>query len=187
MAMIGEDRSGMDGSVHFKRPAACSESERREFARLVREGFRGSDESLPGRIELSKSLAFYYGTDESLGAIAGLKAPGGGHRRRLFEKASLSESPDAFGVELGWVYVTPASRRRGVAGKLCRGLLASASDEGVFATTRPDNAPMIRLLRALGFERAGRPFPRRDEMLSVYLRPGRGDGGTAPAGGAVGE
>ena len=173
--------------LRIKEPAACSESEREEFAHLVREGFRGSDESLPGRIERSRSLAFYYGADESLGAIAGLKSPGDGHRRRVFEKASLSASPDAFAVELGWVYVTPPSRRRGVAGKLCRGLLASASGEGVFATTRPDNAPMIHLLRTLGFERAGRPFSRRDELLSVYLRPGRDAGGAPGARGGGGE
>jgi hypothetical protein len=42
----------------------------------------------------------------------------------------------------------------------------------VFATTRPDNISMIRLLLALGFVRAGKPYPhtRRNEELVLFLR-----------------
>jgi hypothetical protein len=41
---------------------------------------------------------------------------------------------------------------------------------GVFATTRPDNAAMIGILLALGFERVGAPFshPRRGEELVLF-------------------
>lgn len=160
----------MIGETQFKKPAACSKGELREFARLVREGFRGSDEGLPDRIERARLLAFCYATDDWLVAIAGLKSPNSTHRRDVFAKASVSASASAYSVELGWVYVVPTHRRKRIAQSLCRSLLAFAPGSGIYATTRPDNVPMIRILLALGFERVGRPFPRRDEELVVFLR-----------------
>jgi GNAT superfamily N-acetyltransferase len=160
----------MKGTTQFKEPADCSERERQEFARLVREGFNGSDEGLPDRIDRARLLAFYYANDDSLAAIAGLKAPGEEYRRDVFERAAVTVSPAAYEVELGWVYVVPPRRGKSIAEGLCRQLLGSLPDIGVFATTRPNNAPMTRVLLALGFEQVGRPYPRRHEDLVVFLR-----------------
>lgn len=40
----------MNDATLLKQPAACTEPERRAFERLVRQGFDGSDETLPDRI-----------------------------------------------------------------------------------------------------------------------------------------
>jgi hypothetical protein len=100
------------GTVNLKEPFACTERERLEFERLVRQGFDGSDDGLPGRI------------------------------------------------------------RDGIAENLCQLLLARVPESCVFATTRPDNNPMIRVLLALGFARVGKPYPhqRRNEELVLFLR-----------------
>jgi hypothetical protein len=160
----------LTGTAHFKAPSACTEGERREFARLVRQGFRGSDEGLPGRIRDAKWLAFSYAAADTLTAVAALKVPNGQYRDDVFEKADARVSPADYGLELGWVFVVPVHRGNQTAERLCRQLLARVPTSCVFATTRPNNVSMIRILLALGFARAGKPFPRRTEELALFLR-----------------
>jgi GNAT superfamily N-acetyltransferase len=160
----------LNGTVELKEPSACNEEERREFARLVREGFSGSDGTLLRRIDGARMLAFCYATDDSLAAIAGLKAPDERYRRDLFEKAFVPGSVTQYNIELGWVYVVPPHRGEGIAKELCRRLVILVPWAGVFATTRAGNAPMIQILKALGFDQAGKPYSRREEKLVVYLR-----------------
>jgi len=160
----------MDGTTHFKEPIACTPEQRREFARLVRQGFEGSDEGLHGRIQDANRLAFRYAVDDTLAAIAALKAPDERYRREVFKKANLLVNPADYELELGWVYVVPAQRRNRVAESLCRQLLACLPALGVFAKTRINNVVMIKILGVLGFERVGRPYRRHDQELVIFLR-----------------
>ena len=75
-----------------------------------------------------------------------------------------------FELELGWVYVIPAYRKKQIATRLCEQLLSSATDVSVFATTRSDNAAMSRILRASAFFEVGKPYMHRGEQLGLYLR-----------------
>lgn len=162
----------MVSSYVLEEPSACTDEDLREFERLVRLEFRGSDDGLPGRIHAAQRLAFHRVEDGGVAAIAGLKAPPARYRRQVFAKAGAAVEPDDFRLELGWVYVLPAHRRRRVATDLCGRLLAGAPDTGVFATTRPNNEGMIRILHALDFTRTGEPYPRRDERLCLFVRSG---------------
>lgn len=163
----------MTTTLRLRRPARCTAAELREFEHLVRRGFDGSDATLPARIGDAERLAFYRDHDV-LVAIAGLKAPGERARRAVFDRAGIPAEEASYELELGWVFVVPELRGRRIGAVLCRRLLAQAADAPVFATTRPTNAPMIGILRALGFARAGRPYPRpeRNEVLTLFLRPG---------------
>jgi RimJ/RimL family protein N-acetyltransferase len=161
----------VSGAALFKEAIACTEAERRDFERLVRQGFEGSDEGLPGRIRDAKWLAFYYAAGGTLAAIAGLKAPAERYRDDIFNHADARVSPADYKLELGWVFVVPAHRGNQIGEDLCRSLLARVPTSAVFATTRPHNSSMIRILLALGFARAGQPFPRRNEELVLFLRP----------------
>lgn len=160
----------MNGTVLLKEPIGCTEEERREFARLVRRAFDGSDEGLDGRIRSAESLAFYYAEDETLVAIAGLKKPDERYRKAIFAKAEARVRASDYGLELGWVFVVPAYRGRRIAEQLCRTLLGRVPTSHVFATTRPDNVQMISILVGLDFARVGRPFPRRNEELVLFLK-----------------
>lgn len=95
-----------------KSPRACSREELREFERLVRDGFDGSDESLPERIRRAHRLVFHRSPEGELVAIAGLKAPTESYRVAVFDRAGAKSSPTDFELELGWVYVVPESRGR---------------------------------------------------------------------------
>lgn len=159
----------MNATTHLKEPLTCTEGERREFARLVRQGFEGA-RSLERRILDARWLGFQYAAGDALAAVAALKAPGERYRDEVFEKADARVSPVGYELELGWVFVLPAHRGNRIAESLCRRLLERVPTSRVFATTRPDNAAMIRILLALGFAQVGEPYPRRDEQLSLFLR-----------------
>ena len=85
--------------------------------------------------------------------------------------AGVPDSCADYKLELGWVYVVPAYRRKQVASKLCEQLLLRAKGDFVFATTRSDNAMMSRILRACAFTAVGNPYTYRSEELRLYLRP----------------
>lgn len=140
------------------------------FARFVRRGFDGSDAGLPDRIRGARRLAFCYLAGGTLAAVAALKSPRESYREEVFKKAAARGRASEFELELGWVFVLPAHRGNRIAESLCRRLLAGVPDSGVFATTRPDNTFMIKILRTLGFAQDGRPFPRREEELMLFLR-----------------
>ena len=160
----------MNGTAHFKEPIACTDGERREFARLVRQGFEGSDEGLHGRIGDAKWLAFYYAAGDTLAAVAALKAPNEQYRDDVFKKADARVSPADYKLELGWVFVVPVHRGSRIGESLCQLLLARVPTSCVLATTRTNNIYMTRILLALGFARAGKPYPRRNEELVLFLR-----------------
>lgn len=159
----------MKGTTHFKPPTKCSEGELRKFEHLVRQGFEGSDDSLPIRIHEAKQLAFYYAAENALAAIAALKAPNKLYRDDVFKKANALVDPADYILELGWVFVLPDHRGSQIAERLCQQLLKRNPNSFVFATTRPNNKSMIRILHALGFVQEGIPFPRRKEELILYL------------------
>ena len=161
----------MNGTTHIKAPAACTPHELDSFERMVRLGFDAAADDLPLRIRQARLLAFHYGGDGNLVAIAGLKAPNLPHREKMFALAAVEGDPAACEVELGWVYVVPTHRLHGLGRDLCRKLLADRVNRDTFAKTRTDNARMKGILRDLGFRRAGRSFARRDEQIDLYLRP----------------
>lgn len=172
-------RSGhSDAAARLEKPLVCSDEERGAFARLVRQGFAGSDGGLPGRIRDARWLAFQYALDGTLAGVAGLKAPGERYRSSVFEKAGAGGGAADYELELGWVFVVPSRRGKGIGETLCRALLARAPESPVYATTRPDNTSMKRILRALGFARVGKPYPhvRRNDELTLFLRPRPIDG-----------
>ena len=154
-----------------KAPDECTDREREDFARLVREGFPSADARLPGRVLRARALAFFHDSDGSPCAVAALKTPPSVYRDDVFRQANSGIDPGDYLIELGWVFVSPSSRGRGIGAQLCRLLMANAAGTPVFATTRPDNLPMQAILEALGFARRGTPYPRRDELLVLYLRP----------------
>lgn len=160
----------MSDTTVCRPPIDCTDRERREFARLVRQGFPRA-RNLEARIRDAKWLAFHYAGSGGLTAVAALKAPGERFREDLFRRADAPADAADYELELGWVFVAPAHRGNRIADRLCRLLLANVPTAGVFATTRPGNAAMLRILHALGFARVGRPYPRRDEELVLLVRP----------------
>jgi RimJ/RimL family protein N-acetyltransferase len=159
----------MPTTTDCKQPIACTDEERREFARLVLQAFPAAM-SLEARINAAWWLGFHYARDETLVAVAALKAPDDQRRTLVFDMAGTTATIADYRVELGWVFVDPAHRGGRIAEQLGHALLAHAPEPRVFATTSGDNAPMIRTLEALGFTRSGKPYPWRNEEFLLFLR-----------------
>jgi len=160
----------MKSSIVLRPPNDTVAEQREDFARLVRTGFRTAGANLNARIRAAKCLAFRYSPSGELSAIAALKVPDDEYRNAVFKMADSPASYADYPVELGWVYVVPADRRKQVATELCGQLLLRATGDFVFATTRSDNAAMRRILRACAFAEVGKPFMHRGEQLRLYLR-----------------
>ena len=166
---------------YVRRPNECTDGELREFERLVREGFDGSDDSLVSRMGDASCLAFQRAIDGTYIGVAGLKRPSEEHTAWVFAKAGADMPPVDCWVELGWVYVVPDHQRNRIASKLCSELMERSPGACVYATTRPDNVPMIQILLALGFVRTGRSFVRRAQELALFVRSRRTGAGPRPA------
>lgn len=160
----------MIGRPTLREPRACPDAELEAFARLVREAFGPAPDGRAARIRRAHTLAFWYASPDVPVAVAALKAPPPKYRRDLFRTTGAALDADAYALELGWIYVEPAQRGHGIGAELCRALLDRVPGAAVFATTRSTNAPMQRILEALGFAPVGRPCRRRGEQLRLYVR-----------------
>lgn len=135
----------------------CTDAEVAAFCDLVRKGDEVDPDGLEGRVRRARLLSF--GTsDGALVAVAGIKNPYSGYRAGVFEKSRSELSPLDFGVELGWVMVDEAVRRRGFGRHALEAVLKSLKGERIYTTSRTANKPMHGLLTAHGFEQAGRPW-----------------------------
>lgn len=158
----------------LKRPSDCEGSELGRFESLVRRGFHGSDDGLQARLRRAALLAYQAGTEGEWVGIAALKRPHPAHVLEVARGTGFDLARTQGELELGWVFVIPSHRRRGVARELCTRLVDRAEGRAVFATTRSDNGAMKEILEALGFLRAGRSFSRRREELVLFVRAGEG-------------
>ena len=161
----------LNGSIILSQPNNTTEEQHRDFARLVRQGFKTAGSTLDSRIGAARHLAFHYSDGDGLVAIAALKSPDDQYRRDVFKWAESREGYADYALELGWVYVEPVYRGSRIATRLCEQLSSTTTTDSVFATTRIDNPVMGRILLACGFEKVGTPYPYREEQLSLYLRP----------------
>ena len=91
----------------------------------------------------------------------------------IFYRAKAAVPPEDYGVELGWTFVCPSQRRRGLAGILKERLLPYAGSSLLYATARADNVPALRGLARHGFRREGVPYrsTRGDYDLVLLVRP----------------
>ena len=140
------------------------------FRDLVLQGGEVQPAGLAGRVKRAAFLAFAHDS-EGLVGVAALKNPNAGYRANVFEKAESTLAED-HPYELGWVYVVPAARRRGISGLLVRALFERGA-AGVYATSRTRNDAMRRTLEQADFRVVGRPYPSAEhpgEELALFLR-----------------
>jgi GNAT superfamily N-acetyltransferase len=152
-------------------PGTCSLNQLDAFAELVLQGGQVRAAGLRERLAQARWLGFHYEDDE-LAAVAALKQPTDNYRDKVFRKAETHFPASEFVAELGWVFTRTEFRGRGISHRLLERLLEKAGQDNLFATTQVDNRAMQRLLKSLGFEQAGRPFPgtRKAHLLQLWVR-----------------
>lgn len=124
------------------------------FAELVLTGGEVGAEGLVERIRRAQALLFLREDDQLLG-VAALKRPNANYRLSVFEKAQVAVNDPKYPLELGWVYVVPKGRGRGLSHSLVQAAVKHANGTGIFATSRADNNAMHKSLMAASFVRHG--------------------------------
>ena len=167
----------------------CSAPERAAFIAFVRAGGEVSMQGLVERISSAPALVFAR-IDGELVGVAALKQPQASYRRRVSSESAVPLPAAEFPYELGWLYVSPEARRKGLSLSLSQAALTSSAGAGVFATSRTENVAMHRSLTKLGFVPAGNAFAsgRGKHSVQVFVRHAAQPvvaGDAAPKGGAA--
>lgn len=171
--------------IATKKPNECSAAELKDFAALVLAGGEVTEIGLEARIKKAKSLLFLV-QDGCLKGIAAVKNPEKKYKEGVFQKAQATVEPNQFLFELGWVFVLPSSRGAGFSHKLVEAALSVTNDQAIFATSRADNIPMHKVLKAHGFSCHGETYAssRGNQQLVLFVRNAAQQG--APADVSVG-
>ena len=179
---LGAMKEGIE-VIEVKKPSECSATELQNFAALVLAGGEVTEVGLEARIKKAEVLIFL-AQDNCLKGIAAVKNPGQYYKNRVFSKAQASIEANELQSELGWVFVLPSSRRAGFSHKLVKAALAATSGRAIFATSRLDNAPMHKVLKAHGFSSQGKAYAstRGKQKLVLFVRTAAQQGvqGDAP-------
>jgi GNAT superfamily N-acetyltransferase len=154
------------------RPKDCSAEMLEEFCKLVLAGGEVQPAGLAARVKGAAFLAFA-NEPEGLVGVAALKNPYSDYRTGVFEKTgSGSALAEEYPYELGWAYVDPVARGRGVSTMLVQALSKQGA-AGVYATSRTLNAAMHRTLKRANFNVCGRPYASTEhpgETIALFLR-----------------
>src|SRR5882762_2464192 len=119
-------------------PHEFHDNEIRDFMALVIVGGEVTRSGLEDRIRSAPRLVFLY-LGHKLTGIAALKRPDAGYRYNVSSKSGVPVALSAFPYELGYMFVVPSARGRGLSLDLARSALSGAGNGGVFATSRIDN------------------------------------------------
>lgn len=171
--------------IAAKKPNECSAAELQDFVALVLAGGEVTAVGLEARIKKAERLLFL-AQDNCLKGIAAVKNPEKNYKEGVFQKAHAPVKANQFLFELGWVFVLPSSRGAGLSHKLVEAALSVTSGQAIFATSRADNAPMQKVLKAHGFSCHGKTYvsSRGNQQLVLFVRNAAQQG--APADVSVG-
>jgi predicted GNAT family N-acyltransferase len=128
-------------------------------------------DGLEARIKKAETLLFLV-QGGCLKGIAAIKNPESGYKEGVFQKAQATIKASQFSFELGWVFVIPSSRGAGLSHKLVEAALSVTDGQSVFATSRADNDPMHKVLKAHGFSCHGKTYAstRGNQQLVLFVR-----------------
>jgi len=147
-------------TVRVAQPSDFATAEIDDFVALVLAGNEVSANGLKKRVIAASQLAFLCESDCLLG-VAGLKKPTEQYRSYVQRSSKTALRSDKLPYELGWVFIRPDARGRGLSLPLCEAIVTAAEGCGIFATSRTNNAAMHRTLTNIGFDRVGSEWRSR--------------------------
>ena len=161
-------------SLSFGSLGDFSEADKTAFVDLVCSGGEVMKCTLQQNVKTAVRLVFLRDASNLIG-VAALKIPIHTYRGTLCAKTGILLDDSEVPYEVGYILVKETARGQGHSNVLVSTALAAAGGQGVFATSRIDNAPMHKTLARFGFEKAGKPYVGRDakEMIQLFLRRGQ--------------
>jgi RimJ/RimL family protein N-acetyltransferase len=157
-------------AIQIKSPGDRTPQELRIFEQLVCAGGEVTTNGLGGLILSAEKLLF--ASKEKVIGTCGIKRPNLHYKNNVFQKAGSSDSDNVYVVELGWVYVSPRFRKKGIGRFLIQSAMAAVKGKNCFATTRAGNAAMHALLKRAGFVKRGNDYRsgNGEYLLSLFVK-----------------
>ena len=177
--------------IIVKLPSECSDQEINEFVQLVNEGGEVDPSGLEERVRRAKKLFFLSvasrrdlarlsaeprasgGKDPSLVAVSAIKRFYQQYKNSIFKKAGCSNIASSYQLEVGWMYVKPASRDKGFGRKLLEVMINQLNGASCYTTVRSDNHIMDHLLNSHGFNKVGMEYSssKGNHKIILYIKP----------------
>lgn len=151
-------------------PNTCPHQKIDLFVSLVKEGGEVSETGLQFRVENSHMLALTYAGNEIIG-VGALKNPDVVYSENVFK--NTSENFEEYPLELGWIYIKPEFREKGIATEIVSKLLEKRDGKGVFMTSRTDTLAMTKIAFDFGFQKIGTPRKSsidKSRFIQLYVR-----------------
>ena len=144
-------------NIIVKTPEEFDDVQLQDFESFVLAGGEVSAIGLSQRIHDAEFLVMLY-LDSCLAGIGAVKNPSLSYRRSVSDKAKILLDPTTFPYEIGWIFVLPSARRRGISRTIVDAAITSVKGMGIFSTSRTNNIPMHRSLEHFGFIRKGQVY-----------------------------
>lgn len=157
--------------IIVKLPSECSDQEINEFVGLINEGDEVDPSGLEERVRRAKKLLFL--KDPSLVAVSAIKRFYQQYKNSIFKKAGCSNIASSYQLEVGWMYVKPASRGKGFSRKLLEVIINQLNGVSCYTTVRSDNHIMDYLLSSHGFNKVGIEYSssKGNHKIILYIKP----------------
>lgn len=159
-----------DIEVLARAPGAFSPAELKRFRELIIEGGEVGGAALATNIVNARILVVLTVRGMMRG-VAALKCPQNGYRKKVANWTSFELSAADYPYELGYVYIQPTLRGRGLSHRLIASTLQHNDARGVFATVRMDNKPMRTTFAKAGFAAEGADYPgTKGDRIGLLIR-----------------
>lgn len=149
-------------------PEDCTEADLRLFRDYLLAAGEPDCRELTWSIGQASWLFFAFEARQCVG-ICALKYSVGDYRNEIFEKAGAWHQSHLVAYEIGWMYVLPAGRGKGVSQQLTQAALAFTDGAGCFATAKATNSASRGVLEKFGFRQLGHAYQSKRGHYSLCL------------------
>lgn len=152
-----------------KEPAECEAAELDDFVALVLAGGEVANQGLHALVRKSEQLFFLF-HGECLAGVAAVKRPRHAYREKIFKQARAVREAESFTIELGWVFIQPSFRGKGLSHRLVEAATMHAAERKMYATSEVNNYAMHSALVAGGFVRHGERYQtKRGRCVALFI------------------
>lgn len=161
----------MQQAIVVQSPKLVSALNLDTFERLVLEGGEVRSVGLRARIERAYRLAFLNFGEQTV-AVGAIKQPASNYRNETFAKATLTDIASKYEYEIGWLYISPRFRNKGLATQIVNALVDTVENKGLYATSKEINTDMHSVLLKNNFRHDGKSFKSTltQESVKLFLR-----------------
>jgi GNAT superfamily N-acetyltransferase len=157
---------------HASPGADIDSKDLQQLKNLVLQGSEVDSSQLENNL-VSAPLIVWACQDQQPVGVVVLKKPLRSYRDSVFAKAGVGQQASVYDLELGYVYVLPQYRTKGVSVKLLA-MMNRKAQGAVYATARTANTVINKMLAFAGFQTLGHSWSsaRGDYKLQLWARDG---------------